>query len=219
MNEDYLFLASATGIALFLTSWVWLVMVSWRRRPAWGWAVLVFPPAGLLFAINHFPAARRPFILGLIGLAMTAGPPIANRLLPVDLGPRDTLVDGERHVTLTGWNRQDYGLLIGRSDIVVLQMANPDVNDETLRLLGDLTQLRELDLNNTKVTDSGLALLTDLPALERLRLAHTQISERGFREHLMPHPNLVELDLRGTEVTKDTVSEWRAAKPGRRALR
>ncbi|MFZ0791859.1 MAG: hypothetical protein WAM94_19775, partial [Chromatiaceae bacterium] len=83
----------------------------------------------------------------------------------------------------------------------------------------DLKQLRELDLNDTQVTDSGLALLAALPTLERLRLARTRITDAGFNEHLVPRPGLVELDLRGTQVTKEAISAWRAAKPGRRALR
>ena len=219
MNEDYLFFATLVGLALILVSWVWLVIVAWRQRPGWGLAILLFPPAGLLFAIGHLETARGPFILGLVGLIAAAGPPVVNRLLPVDLGPRDTLVDGERHITLTGWDRQDYGVLIGRSDVTVLQMANTDVTDETLRLLGDLKQLRELDLSNTQVTDSGLALLAALPTLERLRLARTRVTDAGFNQHLMPHPGLVELDLRGTQVTTEAISAWRAAKPGRRALR
>lgn len=39
---------------------------------------------------------------------------------------------------MTGWDRQDYGVLNGLKDVVVLQMANPDVSDETLRRGGSL---------------------------------------------------------------------------------
>lgn len=219
MNEDYLFAASLAGLALLLAAWVWLIVVAWRKRAVWGLAVLIFPPSGLLFAIAHFPAARRPVMLGLVGLVAAAGPPAVNRLLPVDLGPRDALVNGERHITLTGWDRQDYSVLSGRSDVAVLQMANADVTDETLRLLGNLKQLRELDLNNTGITDSGLALLAAPPSLQRLRLANTAITDAGFKAHLMDLPTLMELDLRGTQVRTDAISKWRAAKPGRRALR
>lgn len=219
MNEDYLFLVTLFGLALMLAGWVWLIVAAWRQWPGWGIATLLFPPAGLAFAIGHFPAARGPLILGLAGLLMTAAPPVLNRLLPVDLGPRDVLVDGERHLTLTGWDRHDYRVLSARSDAAVLQMANADVDNETLRLLGDFKELRELDLNDTQVTDSGLALLAALPALERLRLARTHISDAGFKKHLMPLPGLVELDLRGTRVTPESISAWRAARAGRRALR
>ncbi len=39
---------------------------------------------------------------------------------------------------MNGWDRQDYGVLNGLKDVVVLQMANPDVSDETLRRGGSL---------------------------------------------------------------------------------
>lgn len=219
MNESQLFLATLVGLALLVVAWVWVAVVAWRQRLAWGAAVLLFPPAGLLFAARHFAAARLPLAVGLLGLVAAAGPPVVSRLLPVDLGPRDTLVDGERHVTLTGWDRKDYGALRDLTDVAVLQMANPDVTDDTLRLLDGLDRLRELDLNDTQVTDAGLAVLARLPALERLRLANTRITDAGFRQHLAAGTRLVELDLRGTQVTKDTITAWRSAQRGRRALR
>jgi len=219
MNEGQLFAVSLAGMALLLIGWVWVAVVAWRRGSVWGLAVLLFPPAGLLFAIRHFGAARAPLAVGLLGLLLAAGPPVVNRLLPVDLGPRDTLVDGERHVTLTGWDRDDYRLVRDLTDVVVLQMANPDVTDTTLRLLSGLDKLRELDLNNTQVTDAALALLAQLPALQRLRLANTPITDAGFRRHLAGNPRLRELDLRGTQVGKETVDAWRRAQPGRRSLR
>jgi hypothetical protein len=140
------------------------------------------------------------------------------RLMPVDLGPRERLVEDERHLTLTGWDRHDYGLLADRPDVVVLQMANADVTDETLIALPRFDRLRELDLNDTAITDAALAWIAALPALERLRLANTAITETGFRTALMPHERLRELDLQGTAVSADTVSAWMGAAPGRRAL-
>jgi hypothetical protein len=219
MHEGHFFAASVVGLVLLAIGWVWVTVLAWRHRVAWGVAVLLFPPAGLLFAARHFAAARLPLAIGLVGLLATAGPPIVNRLLPVDLGPRDALVDGERHVTLTGWDRTDYGVLRSLTDVVVLQMANADVTDDTLRLLDGFDRLRELDLNGTQVTDAGLAVLAGLPTLERLRLASTPITDAGFRQHLAPVARLVELDLRGTQVAKDTVAAWRSAQRGRRALR
>jgi hypothetical protein len=219
MSESQLFIASSVGFGLLLAGWIWIVFVAWRSRLAWGMAVLLFPPAGLLFAIRRSSRARRPLMVGLLGLLLIAGPPVVNRLLPLDLGPRDTLVEGERHLTLTGWDRRDYGVIESRPDVVVLQMANADVTDETLRLLADLERLRELDLSNTSVTDAGLGLVGGLAGLERLRLANTRVTDAGFREHLMDHPGLSEIDLRGTAVAHETISDWRAAKSGRRALR
>ena len=89
----------------------------------------------------------------------------------------------------------------------------------TVSDMGPLLLSRMLDLNDTQVTDAGLAVLVGLPALERLRLANTRVSDAGFRQHLETHPGLVELDLRGTGVTREAIAAWKSARSGRRALR
>ncbi|UHD17686.1 leucine-rich repeat domain-containing protein [Thiocapsa bogorovii] len=218
MNESHLFMLTSAGFALLVVSWIWVAVVAWRRSRPWGVAVAVIPPVGLLFGAARFHAVRGPLVMGLAGALLVGGPPVVNRLLPVDLGPRDVLVDGERHVTLTGWDRHDYRVLDGATDVVVLQMANPDVTDETLERLAGMDRLRELDLNDSGVTDAGLARLAGLTRLERLRLANTGITDAGFRAVLMPLPGVLELDLRGTSVSGETLSAWRKAKPGRRVL-
>ena len=145
--------------------------------------------------------------LGLIGLGLviTGFPPAYRLLVPIDLGPRERIVDGERHITLTGWDRKDYTLLGSKHDVVVLQMANPDVTDQTLELLKGMTALKELDLNNTQVTDAGLKILKDLPALKALRLKNTKITDQGFQDALAEKDSLMQLDLTGTQVSRETV--------------
>jgi hypothetical protein len=147
-----------------------------------------------------------------------AFPPIYTRLTPIDLGPRDKIVDGERHVTLTGWDRKDYSILQRIPDAVVLQMANADVTDSVIEPLATIENLRELDLNDTKVTDAGLATLGSLSRLERLRLRGTAITDQGFGTAIAPLESLREIDLRATGVSRDAVQRWKSAKPGRRAL-
>ena len=97
-----------------------------------------------------------------------------------------------------------------KPDTVVLQMANPDVTDETLQYLEGMSRLRELDLNDSQITDAGLPLLGRLPALQILRLRKTRITDQGFREHLAGKSTLLELDLRQTEVTSKTLRAWKA---------
>ena len=67
----------------------------------------------------------------------------------------EKIVDGQRHLTLTGWDRKDYSILKLKPDVVVLQMANPDVTDESLESLQEMKALQELDLSGTQVTDAG----------------------------------------------------------------
>ena len=133
--------------------------------------------------------------------------------------PRDRIVEGERHITLTKSDQRDYSYLESQRDAVVLQIANPDVTDRTLEYLRGMAALKELDLNNTQVTDAGLRILKDLPALAALRLKNTKITDKGFRDILAGKESLKQLDLTGTQVDRETVQAWRSAQPGRRALR
>jgi Leucine Rich repeats (2 copies) len=185
-----------------------------------GLAIIVLGGIGFVVrAFRHWRKGLLPLGMIAIGLAITAFPSAYTLLAPIDLGPRDKMVDGERHLTLTGWNRKDYGVLGSLHDTVVLQMANPDVTDRTLNYLKGMTALKELDLNNTQVTDAGLIVLKGLPALQSLRLKNTKITDRGFRDILAGKETLNQLDLTGTEVDRETAQAWRSAKPGRRVLR
>jgi hypothetical protein len=66
------------------------------------------------------------------------------------LGPLDKIVAGERHLTLTGWNQNDYAVIATRPDTIVLQMANADVTDQTLQFIKGMKNLRELDLRRVR---------------------------------------------------------------------
>lgn len=138
-----------------------------------------------------------------------------------DLGPHETLVRGERHLTLTGWDRDpsSYALLEGKPDTVVLLMANPDVVDKHLAPIRRMTRLRELDLDDTGISDEGLQALRDLPRLERLRLGNTAITDRGFLRHVFPIDSLYEVNLRGTAIGAETLRAWKTARPGRKVIR
>lgn len=216
----YSLLAAAV---LGLTAWVWLLVVAFRKHRGWGVALL-FPPTAVLigpvFVLTHLKRSIGPVVLFVLGL-LAAAPYgwILYTRESIDLGPRETLVEGERHITLTGWDREDYSLLRSRPDVVVLQMANPDVTDETLTYLTGMKKLRELDLDDTRITDEGLALLARLPALRSIRLAGTAITDDGFRKHLADKDTLRELDLRRTRVASKTVRDWKARGTDRKALR
>ncbi|MGE0606352.1 MAG: hypothetical protein AB7O62_04430 [Pirellulales bacterium] len=204
MLEQFGGAAIVLGTVLALAAVPWLLWVI-------GWAVFGKVPWGRL---------RWPLGLMAAALALMVGPIIIGWLMPLDLGPYQKTVDGEIHLTLTGWDRQDYGpVLSQRRQAAVLQMANPDVTDETLQLLAGMPNLREVDLNGTKVTDAGLAALAVLPKLEDLRLSRTAITDDGFRQHLLEKESLMKLDLRETEVASKTVRAWKAKREGRMALK
>ena len=79
-----------------------------------------YSPSEILPTIHAALRSSRGAAVGLAAFAVS-----------IDLGPREKIVDRELHVTLTGWNRNtaDYVVLRSKPDIVVLQMANPDVTD------------------------------------------------------------------------------------------
>ncbi len=208
----YFILAGLLGLG-----WIWLLVTAFRVRRAWGLGVLLVPPLALLFIPLHFRQVRKPLFLILLGLIVGATPYGVNFYHQhfVHLGPREKIVDGELHITLTGWDEKDYSILRYRPSVVVLQMANADVDDQTLTYLDGMEKLRELDLNGTQISDEGLALLARLPALEELRLARTRISDDGFQKHLAAKTSLKKLDLTGTTVKGKTKREWKKAQDGR----
>jgi hypothetical protein len=185
-----------------------------------GLAILVVGCVGLLFrAFRHWRKGLGPLALIGLGLMITAVPPVYQLVVPIDLGPRERVVNGRRVITLTGWDRKDYSFLGSKRDVAVLQMANPDVTDQTVQRLAGMDRLEDLDLDNTQVTDAGLKILKSLPALATLRLKQTRITDQGFRESLADKASLMRLDLTGTQVSRESVEAWREAKPGRQALR
>ena len=206
------------GLALAAVGWVWMLVIAFRTQWWWGLAILLVPPAVLIFIPRHWPRTKPPLGVILAGLVVSAAPAIYTHVAPVDLGPHVTTVDGETHITLTGWDQQNYSALRQWPDVVVLQMANPDVTDETLRLLEGAPRLRELDISDSQVTDDGLSIVERLPDLEVLRLKNCRITDAGFTAHLAPHPKLMRLELTGASVTPDAIREWRKVNPQRRAM-
>lgn len=157
----------------------------------------------------------------LVPLALLAGGlvvgavPFASQhvyLRLVGLGERERVIDGERALNLTGWDRDGYGILAERPDVAILEMGNPDVTDETLALLLELPRLKELTLNDTAVTDAGLATLARLPALETLRIARTRITPEGLRRFLdAPPRRLFQIDVSGNEIPTTILRQWKNA--------
>jgi hypothetical protein len=209
------------GAALLLVGLIMLVVAAFRCHPAWGVSTLLVVPAPL-FVLRHFRKALVPLLVLLLGVAVAATPVAVNRFYrpDVDLGPRESRVGGELHITLTGWEPgdRDYSVLRARPDTVVLQMANPDVTDRTLENLRGLKKLRSLDLSNTQVTDDGLPVLKELPSLEVLFLNGTRVTDAGLRAGVFPIASLRELSVRNTAVTKKARDEWRAARQGRKVV-
>jgi hypothetical protein len=216
--ELYYAYVIAAGAIIAVAGFVGLIIAAFRTHALWGFATFLVVGAPF-FVLLKRAQARRPVWIMIAGVAVAAAPYAVNYVQQhfIDLGERDKIVDGERHLTLTGWDKTDYSVLLARPNTVVLQMANGDVTDTTLDYLRTMTQLRELDLNETMITDAGLARIQNKP-LVILRLHNTAITDAGFRDHLLKLDSLMELDLRGTAVEPATFREWKKLKPDRRGF-
>ena len=193
------------GAILLLIGILWLIRNAWRTRKWLGVLTFLTAPIGpLAFGLFRFTQNKKALILILIGLVVGAVPFAADRgyEFVFGLGERARVIDGERYLTLTGWDRDDYGAVLSRyNDVAVLEMGNPDVTDETLKLLVDLPKLKELTLSDTPITDAGLVTLAKLPTLESLRLQRTKITKEGVTTLLTnPPPKLIEIDVSGNSI-------------------
>jgi hypothetical protein len=220
MLEEYAVLVLLVGLGIAAVAYLWLLVAAFRASKGWGFASLLLPPLALVFLVTHPRKSAGPLVLGLVAGGLLAAPYAVNyyNARYVSLGPREKTVDGELHLTLTGWDETDYSVLDNRPQTVVLQIANPDVTDRTLDHIRGMDQLREVDLNDTQVTDEGLAILAALPRLVEVRLARTKISDAGFRKYLAGKESLLKLDLTGTKVLGKTRRDWKKARAGREYL-
>jgi hypothetical protein len=220
MLEKYGFFLVVLGLVIGAYAFFRLVVIAFKTRILWGLGVLLFPPLGILFMLRHKRRSLSPILLFILAGVVLALPYAASYYEQhfMEWGPRERIVDKEQHLTLTGWDKSDYSILKDKPEVVVLQMANPDVTDDTLDYIKGMNQLRELDLNDTKVTDKGLAVLADLPKLTELRLARTSITDEGFQKNLLAKESLLKLDLTGTAVKGKTKRDWKKAKEGREYL-
>jgi hypothetical protein len=204
----------AGGALLGVVGFIWLIVRAFRQRRLWGVALIVFPPAALLFILRHLRKAAGPVCMLLLAGVVVAAPYAVNYYEHhfVPLKPYEQIVDGELRITLTGLKDFDYSAMREKPQAVVLQMANPDVDDRTLENLKGMDHLSELDLNGTQITDEGLSIVAALPQLKTLRIAGTKITDDGFHKHLFSKESLVHLDLTGTEVKGKTKRDWKKQK-------
>jgi len=217
--EQIAAISLAAGLVCALIAVVWIWIAAWRVSWKWGLGVTLFAPAALVFVPRNFARVKTPVWLLMLAVLLIGIPFGVNRWTGISLAPRERIVAGQTHVTLTGSDQKDYSSLAAQPEIVVLQLANPDVTDETLEHLRSQTKLEELDLNDTQITDAGLAILKDLPMLAKLRLRATKITNDGFQQHLAGKETLIMLDVRETEIASKTMREWKKAKEGREYLK
>ena len=202
------------GAILLVIGILWLIRNAWRTRKWLGVLTFLTAPIGpLAFGLFRFTQNKKALILILIGLVVGAVPFAADRGYEIvfGIGERERMINGERYLTLTDWDRNDYAAVLSRyNDVAVLEMGNPDVTDEILNLLLDLPKLKELTLTETLVTDAGLLTLSKIPTLESLRLQRTKITKEGVTTFLAdPPPKLIEIDVSGNSIPASALRKWK----------
>ena len=206
------------GLFLLVVGLLWLIIQAYRSSGILLAAVLILttPLGPLIYGLIHFRKSLKPFVLILAGLLIGAVPFAFSHGLELlmGLGERERIIAGERHLVLTGWDRPDYSILASREDVVVLEMGNPNVDDQTMKLLLPLTKLRELTLNDSVISDEGLQTLRQLHALQSLRIARTKITKDGVVEFLADPPKkLKELDVSGNSIPASALRKWKNQEP------
>ena len=208
------------GAILVVFGLGWLIRLAWKKRVWMGVATFLTIPVGpLVFGLAKFRDSKKPLLVILVGLLLGAGPIWYGKLHHRIFGytEQERQADGEELLSLTGWDRKDYSRLKTATNVVRLEMGNPDVTDETLELLLPMTKLKELTLDDTQVTDAAFATLRKLPALEILRLQRTKITKEGVIQFLAdPPPGLVNIDVRGNSIPASALRKWKNQDPEHR---
>ena len=210
------------GTLLGFVGTLWLIRNAYRTRRWLGvlLALTFFLGTALIYGLICFRQNKRPLMLVLAGMIIGAIPFAGGHAFEFvfGVGERERIIDGERYLTLTGWDRTDYFMILSlKKDVVVLELGNPDVTDQTLTPLSEMPRLKELTLNDTMVTDAGLVFLRKLPALERLRLARTKVTKEGIAAFLAePPPKLKHIDVSGNSIPASALRKWKNADPEHR---
>ena len=101
--EGRAFYMQLGGLLVAALAWTWLLVRAFRQHRRWGLSSLVLPPVGLIFTAWHPRKGTAPLILCLLSILVAATPALYTLYVPLDLGPLEKMVDGQRHLTLTGW--------------------------------------------------------------------------------------------------------------------
>jgi hypothetical protein len=178
----------------------------WRRRRLW----LAVRGGGVLLRRRKPQRLLMPLTLLSVGLVVGAVPFRYQHvyLAIVGLGERERVIDGERAVDLTGWDREGYD---PRREARRGDPGNqPDVTDATLALLEDLPNLRELTLNDSSITDAGLSHPREAAGTRRCHRPHARHARRPAQGS-RPARILRRIDVSGNGIPTSILRQWKNA--------
>lgn len=101
-------------------------------------------------------------------------------------------------------------LLLVKDQVVWLNLPGANLHDESLKIIGQLTNLRKLRLERNPISDEGLRHLENLKNLEYLNLFGTGIGDKGIQP-LIQLTNLKDLFIGQTAVTESGIARLKAS--------
>jgi uncharacterized membrane protein len=96
--------------------------------------------------------------------------------------------------------------------LVILKLTNLAIDDNDLKIVADLKNIKKLNLENSLITDDGMAYIKQLSQLEQLNLYGTNISDEGLIQ-LTSLKNLSQIYLWKTKVTKGGIEQFKKIHP------
>ena len=96
--------------------------------------------------------------------------------------------------------------------LVVLKLTNLPINDNDIKIVADLKNIKKLNVENTLITDNGMEYIKQLSKLEQLNLYGTNVSDEGLME-LASLKNLSVLYLWKTKVTLNGIEQFKKINP------
>ena len=96
--------------------------------------------------------------------------------------------------------------------LVILKLTNLAIDDNDLKIVADLKNIKKLNLENSLITDNGMAYIKQLSQLEQLNLYGTNISDEGLIQ-LTSLKNLSQIYLWKTKVTKGGIEQFKKIHP------
>ena len=96
--------------------------------------------------------------------------------------------------------------------LVILKLTNLAIDDNDIKIVADLKNIKKLNLENSLITDDGMTYIKQLSQLEQLNLYGTNISDEGLIQ-LTSLKNLSQIYLWKTKVTKGGIEQFKKIHP------
>ena len=122
--------------------------------------------------------------------AIPAAPPIdietyqmliAQGLIINELAEKSNLLEANLSITGKMINDIDLSLLLKlKEQLIWMQLANTNTTDQDMQAIGQLTELRKLNLSQNKLTDQGIQEIIGLSKLEVLNLYGNHITDSSI---------------------------------------